>query len=459
MSSDSQGSSREGSVLWVFPYCLDHIGHGNIQRVLAIANYLARQGVAVDLVPHGLAVRRIRDRPAGRGLSLLRVPRTLPRILPPEQVDALLAALRTRRDRAMVEAMLLGGLRRCEVLGLRLAVSGRMLKQQNEVRLTFWMMAASLPLFLAGGLAFETIRWEAIAVAPVLVDVCLARRLNPVPFLLALACAANVGSAATLIGNPQNMLIGETLELPFLGYIREVALPVALSLAFTWAIIAWRARGRWELASGAGAADGHAPGERPPPFDRWQSAKGIAVAAVVFVLFLFAPLPREVVALVAAGLLMTSRKLHSFKMLGLVDWQLLVLFIGLFVVNYGLARTGLPQDTIRDLAATGVDIAHPVPLFAAAFVLSNIVSNVPAVMLLLPAATHGIAGPVLALASTLAGNLLIVGSIANIIVVDAAQRRDIHIGWKEHARVGVPVTLATMAIAAGWLWLRLGAGE
>jgi len=142
-----------------------------------------------------------------------------------------------------------------------------------------------------------------LAVAPVLVDVCLARRLNPVPFLLALACAANVGSAATLIGNPQNMLIGETLELPFLGYIREVALPVALSLAFTWAIIAWRARGRWELASGAGAADGHAPGERPPPFDRWQSAKGIAVAGVVFLLFLFAPLPREVVALVAAGLL------------------------------------------------------------------------------------------------------------------------------------------------------------
>jgi len=297
-----------------------------------------------------------------------------------------------------------------------------------------------------------------LAVAPVLVDVCLARRLNPVPFLLALACAANVGSAATLIGNPQNMLIGETLKLPFLGYIREVALPVALGLVLTWALIAWQARGRWELAPGAGAAGGHAPGEAPPPFDRWQSAKGIAVAGVVFALFLFAPLPREVVALVAAGLLMTSRKLHSYKMLGLVDWQLLVLFIGLFIVNHGLSSTGLPQDTIRDLAAAGVDLEHPAPLFAAAFVLSNIVSNVPAVMLLLPAATHGIAGPVLALASTLAGNLLIVGSIANIIVVGAAQRRNIHIGWKEHARVGVPVTVATMAIAAGWLWLRLGAG-
>ncbi|HSC95687.1 MAG TPA: anion transporter [Burkholderiales bacterium] len=298
-----------------------------------------------------------------------------------------------------------------------------------------------------------------LAVAPVLVDVCLARRLNPVPFLLALACAANVGSAATLIGNPQNMLIGETLRLPFLGYIREVAAPVALGLVLTWVIIAWQARGRWELAPGGGAAADHShpPGDVPPSFDRWQSAKGVAVASIVFVLFLFAPLPREVVALVAAGLLMTSRRLHSFKMLGLVDWQLLVLFIGLFVVNHALARTGVPEHTIQDLAAAGVDLQHPGPLFAAAFVLSNIVSNVPAVMLLLPAATHEIAGPVLALSSTLAGNLLIVGSIANIIVVDAAQRRSIRIGWYEHARIGIPVTVATMTVAAGWLWLRLEA--
>jgi Na+/H+ antiporter NhaD/arsenite permease-like protein len=195
--------------------------------------------------------------------------------------------------------------------------------------------------------------------------------------------------------------------------------------------------------------------DEPVVVDAWQSIKGVTVAAVVFVLFLFAPWPREVIALVAAGLLLTSRKLHSYKMLGLVDWQLLVLFIGLFVVNHALARTGLPQDIMHALAASGADLAQPWVLFGASFVLSNIVSNVPAVMLL-PAATHEMSGPVLALASTLAGNLLIVGSIANIIVVNAARRHGIRIGWKEHARVGVPVTLLTMAIAAGWLWLRLG---
>ncbi len=289
-----------------------------------------------------------------------------------------------------------------------------------------------------------------LAVAPVLIDVCRARRLDPVPFLLALACAANVGSAATLIGNPQNMLIGATLALSFAGYMRDAALPVALGLVVTWALIAWQTHGRWEQAP---PADDHA-GETPP-VDPWQSIKGLGVAAVVFVLFLAAPLPREVVALVAAGLLMTSRKLHSHKMLGLVDWQLLVLFIGLFVVNHGLAKTGFPQDAIASLNAAGIDLTHPWPLAAVAFVLSNIVSNVPAVMLLLPAATHEIAGPVLALASTLAGNLLVVGSIANIIVINAAQRRGIAIGWREHARVGVPVTLATLAIAAGCLWWRL----
>jgi Na+/H+ antiporter NhaD/arsenite permease-like protein len=95
------------------------------------------------------------------------------------------------------------------------------------------------------------------------------------------------------------------------------------------------------------------------------------------------------------------------------------------------------------------------PLFVASFALSNIVSNVPAVMLLLPVATHELAGPLLALASTLAGNLLIVGSIANIIVVDAAQRRGLTIDWKRHARIGIPVTLATMAISWLYLWLRV----
>jgi Na+/H+ antiporter NhaD/arsenite permease-like protein len=294
-----------------------------------------------------------------------------------------------------------------------------------------------------------------LAVAPVLIEACLARRLDPVPYLLALACAANVGSAATLIGNPQNMLIGETLKLSFGGYISQALAPVLLGLAVTWAFIAWQTRGRW--AQALAAADEAASERREDaPFDRWQTAKGLSVSAALLAVFLFVPSwPRDVAALTGAGLLLMSRRLHSTKMLGLVDWELLILFIGLFVVNHALRETGIAAGIVADLAAAGVDLERPGPLFAATLVLSNVVSNVPAVMLLLPVAEHALAGPTLALVSTLSGNLLIVGSIANIIVVDAAARRGIRIDWRRHARTGVPVTLATLAICAASLWWRL----
>ena len=270
-----------------------------------------------------------------------------------------------------------------------------------------------------------------LAVAPVLIEGCERRGTDPVPFLLALACAANVGSAATLIGNPQNMLVGQTLGLSFAGYLADAALPSLLGLAATWGIIAFEQHGRWRGAGqGAPAPPREGdPLEPIPAFDAWQTAKGLGVAAA----------------------LLTSRKLHSRRMLGLVDWQLLVLFMGLFVVNDALAATGLPERAVAWLAERGLDPARPTWLFALCVLLSNAVSNVPAVMLLLPVAHHELAGPVLALASTLAGNLFLVGSIANLIVVDAAAQRGIALDWRRHARTGVPVTLATLAIAAACL--------
>jgi Na+/H+ antiporter NhaD/arsenite permease-like protein len=292
-----------------------------------------------------------------------------------------------------------------------------------------------------------------LAVAPVLVDACVRRRLDPIPFLLALACAANIGSAATLIGNPQNMLIGQTLALPFAGYAAQAAMPVLIGLAVTWILIVASVRGRWVREGGSAATESS---NAPIPLDRWQTAKGLTVALAVLLAFLFAPWPREVVALAGAGVLLMSRKLHSGRMLGLVDWELLVLFMGLFVVNDALQRTGLPAQIVAASEAMGLRLDHPAPLFGAAFLLSNIVSNVPAVMLLLPvAAQQPLAGPLLALSSTFAGNLFIVGSIANIIVVDAAARRGVRIDWKRHATIGVPVTLVTLATTALYLWWRI----
>ncbi len=292
-----------------------------------------------------------------------------------------------------------------------------------------------------------------LAMAPVLADACVRRQLNPVPYLLALACAANVGSAATLIGNPQNMLIGESLKLSFAGYSRVAALPVLLGLAATWGIIVQTSRGHWQLARGSTAdAQFERRDEDEARFDLWQTVKGLAVALVLLVVFLFTNWPREVAALTGAGLLLLSRRLHSNKMLGLVDWELLVLFIGLFVVNHALQNTGLAAQGLAALASAGLPLDAPAPMFLVTLLGSNLVSNVPAVMLLLPAAIEPWSGPLLALVSTLAGNLLIVGSIANIIVVDAAARRGVRIDWRMHARVGVPVTLATLVITALWLF-------
>jgi len=288
-----------------------------------------------------------------------------------------------------------------------------------------------------------------LAVAPLLVEGCLRKRLDPVPFLLALACAANVGSAATLIGNPQNMLIGQTLRLSFAGFLADALVPAVLGLFAVWLLIRTAVRGRWQ-------SDVPAPVVDASPFNAWQTAKGLLILALLVAGVLVAPVPREVLALGGAALLLMSRRMASRDLIGLVDWHLLVLFIGLFVVNHAVAEAGLAARASASLRAAGVDLGDMRVLFPATAVLSNLVSNVPAVMLLLPHASHPLAGPVLALASTLAGNLLIVGSIANIIVVDQAAALGVRIGWRAHARVGIPVTLVTLAIAAAWLWLRAG---
>lgn len=287
-----------------------------------------------------------------------------------------------------------------------------------------------------------------LAMAPVLVAVCRERGMHPVPFLLGLAAAANVGSAMTLIGNPQNMLIGQTLGLSFARYSREAIAPSIAGLVVTWFVIRWQWHARWRVTPAA-VANGI-----DEPFNRWQSTKGLIVLAVAVVAFLLAPWPREVVALAAAGVLLLSRRMASNEMLGLVDWHLLVLFAGLFVVHDATARAGLLNAAFAEMQRLGIDLARPAWMFGVTPVLSNLVSNVPAVMLLLPVTRGEFAGLTLALSSTLAGNLLIVGSIANIIVADQAKRQDVGIDWRTHARTGIPITLATLAIAAAWLWMR-----
>jgi Na+/H+ antiporter NhaD/arsenite permease-like protein len=288
-----------------------------------------------------------------------------------------------------------------------------------------------------------------LAMTPVVARLCLQRGLNPLPFLVGLACAANIGSASTLIGNPQNMLIGSVMQLHFADYLRQALPPVGLSLLLLWLWLAWGPGSRTAPVQPVPVPESRA--EEEPEFDAFQSAKGLCVAGVLLLVFLFTDWPRDVAALVGAGVLLLSRRLHSADVMGFVDWQLLLLFIGLFVVNQAFESTGLAAEAVAWLGGRGVHLGEPGPLLVVGALLSNLVSNVPAVMLLLPHLQGDAAGVTLALVSTFAGNLLLVGSIANLIVVDLARKQGIDIDWKQHALTGIPVTLGTLALV--WVWL------
>jgi Na+/H+ antiporter NhaD/arsenite permease-like protein len=289
-----------------------------------------------------------------------------------------------------------------------------------------------------------------VAMTPLLVSITLSRGLNPVPFLLGFCFAANTGSAGTIIGSPQNMIAAQGLGLSFNGYLRAAALPALVSLPVVWAVVALIYRGRWTLpAVRAGAA----PAE--VAVDRWETAKAAAVTLGVVLAFVLSDWPRELIALSAAALLLINRQISSTDMLKHVDGNLLLLLMGLFVVNAALAATGLPQRLLDDLRGAGVDLDRPLMLFAVICVLSNVVGNNPAVMLLVPYLGAGgdrdALGAALALGTGFSSNLVVFGSLAGIIVVEQAKAQGVTIGFGEFARAGVPAALACMAVAAAWI--------
>lgn len=283
-----------------------------------------------------------------------------------------------------------------------------------------------------------------LAMTPLLIGICQKKKLNPIPFLIGLASGSNIGSALTLIGNPQNMLIGQLFEIPFAEYLLISSVPCLLGMLAAWLVIALQTDGKWYQES-------HEIAVESPSFDKWQSSKGGVLLALLLGVFLLFDFPRDRVSLVAAGILLLSRQMATRTMLSFIDWQLLVLFIGLFIVNEEFARSGMMQSAVAGLAYLQIDLSLPTSLFISSAVLSNLISNVPAVMLLAPFAKDQFAGSLLAISSTLAGNMFIVGSIANIIVVTQAANFGIRISWKQHMAAGVPVTLITLGLAALWL--------
>ncbi len=284
-----------------------------------------------------------------------------------------------------------------------------------------------------------------LAMTPLVIRICLKKKLNPIAFLLGLACGSNIGSAMTLIGNPQNMLIGQVLHMPFAEYSLYALVPCIVGWGIAWAVIAWQAKQSWHLES----KEVHF---ESPPFDRWQSSKGVFALFMLLVLFLLFDLPKDHVSLAIAGFLLLSRRMASHMMLNFIDWQLLVLFIGLFIVNYEFNRTEMMTSFLQLLQEYHIDLSAPVWLYSTSAILSNLLSNVPAVMLLLPFAQNHFDGALLALSSTLAGNMSIVGSIANIIVSTQAANYGITLNWKTHMASGFPIAIFTLMVTAIWIY-------
>jgi Na+/H+ antiporter NhaD/arsenite permease-like protein len=192
----------------------------------------------------------------------------------------------------------------------------------------------------------------------------------------------------------------------------------------------------------------------PRPFNRPHTIKGLVILALV-IGFFFSPVPKEIIALTAAGIHLASPKFRTEDLLGLVDWPILVLFMGLFVVTGAFQTTGAGQDAVQWLARIGLNL-HALPILAvvtAAF--SNLINNSAAVMLLvkLTDVTHPPVAYVLALANSFGGSLIILGSVSNIIVVQQARELGINISFRDFARLGVPVTLAAMVGLLAWVAL------
>ena len=279
----------------------------------------------------------------------------------------------------------------------------------------------------------------------------MARRLQlpPMPYVIAVATASNIGSVATITGNPQNMLIGSLSGISYLDFMAHLG-PVAVAGLFVnWALIYWL------LLRGAGDRVPVAQVLTAPEFQYpAMRKKPVVVLAIVLAGFL-AGVPPAMAAAIGAALLLITRTVEPRRVYDDIDWGLLVFFVGLFIIVAGAHRAGLTARLLEPVANWDL---HRVSIFVPVVaMLSNVVSNVPAVMLL-RAVVPSFPDPqtgwlILAMSSTLAGNLTITGSVANIIVLERAAAEDVAVGIREFFRIGLPVTIATLTLGSVWLWI------
>ena len=305
-----------------------------------------------------------------------------------------------------------------------------------------------MAVVLASGLLSAFLVNDAICVVmtPLVLDVVQLFKRNPIPYLLAIAMASNIGSVATITGNPQNIIIGSLSGISYMTFTAALAPVAAFGLVLTAALIALIYRAEFLTRDTLVAVEGPARYHGP------LVVKTLLVIAVMILLF-FIGVPVAKVAIVGGAFLLFTRRVRPEKIYLDIDWPLLVMFVGLFIVVAGLERTIITPNAAAVASRLHLDNGAALGVIAA--VLSNIVSNVPAVLVLKPFVPNlpdpQYAWLMVSMTATLAGNFTLVGSVANLIVAQRAKARHIDLDFRSYFFVGAPLTI--MTIAAGMIWL------
>jgi Na+/H+ antiporter NhaD/arsenite permease-like protein len=285
-----------------------------------------------------------------------------------------------------------------------------------------------------------------LVLTPLVVEVAKSAELNPLPYLLGVAMASNVGSAATITGNPQNILIGSLSQISYRSFAQTLSPPALAGLVLTVAFISVGFRSEFRGSRNLEMSLRHV-------HVHWGMVAKAAVISLAMVILFFTGMQPAKVAFVASSLLLVTRRIKPEKIYREIDWSLLLLFAGLFVVVAAFEKSVISPDVLNRINVFHLERVSV--MSSVVGVLSNVVSNVPAVLLLRPFVAHlpnaRQAWLTLAMASTFAGNFTIVGSVANLIVVEKARRHNVRIGFWSYFKVGAPLTIATILIGALFL--------
>ncbi len=340
------------------------------------------------------------------------------------------------------------------LLGMMIVVASLRLSGFFAVATTWVVEHAKTPMILlcavtaTSGIFSAFLVNDAICLvlAPLVLELTLRMGRKPAPYLLAVAMASNVGSTATITGNPQNIMIGSFSQIPYATFAFTLG-PVALvGLVITVGLVALLHRGEF---SGGGQMTAAGVNIR---VNRVLVARALVATALMVVLFFLGQPPAKA-AIIIGGLLLLTRRVKSERVYAEIDWSLLLMFAGLFIIVAGAQHALLTPDLIAQVGRWHLD---QVPILSGVTaVLSNLVSNVPAVLMMKPFVQslhdHATAWLTIAMASTLAGNFTILGSIANLIVVQKAATRGVVISFWDYFRVGAPLTVITLVIGTLWM--------